>query len=69
MSDKERGAVERMQDLEVRVAYQDRIISDLDEVVRSFSLRVQRLERQLADLQDSVGGQDIGPADEKPPHY
>lgn len=69
MSDQNLHERERLQDLEIRLAYQDKVIADLDDVVRSFSLRVQRLERQLADLQDSVGSPEIGPADDKPPHY
>jgi len=52
---------ERITDLEVRVAYQDRIIGALDEVVRGFTARVETLERELAEP--------VGPANEKPPHY
>ena len=60
---------QRIADLEMRVAYQDKLLGDLDEVVRVFSNRVQRLERHITELQDSVGAQEIGPGDEKPPHY
>lgn len=60
---------QRINDLEMRLSYQDRLLGELDEVVRAFSRRVERLERQLGELQDSVGPQEIGPADEKPPHY
>ena len=59
----------RICDLETRLAYQDKLMTDLDEVVRLFSLRVEKLERRIVDLQDSAGSQEIGPADEKPPHY
>lgn len=65
----ENDGIHRINDLEVRLTYQDKVIADLDEVVRTFSLRVERLERQFRELQDSVGAADIGPANEKPPHY
>ncbi len=62
---------DRIVELEVRVAYQDKVIADLDEVIRAFTLRVEALERELAELKHSVkeGSPDIGPADDKPPHY
>lgn len=62
-------AEERISDLEVRLSYQDKMLRDLDEVVQSFSARVQRLERKLADLGESVSSQEIGPGNDRPPHY
>lgn len=64
------SADDRLTDLEVRVAHQDHIISTLDEVLRTFTLRVERLERQLAELTKGAGDLGpVGPADEPPPHY
>jgi SlyX protein len=62
---------ERITELESRVAFQDRTIRDLDEVVRLFSKRVERLERRLSDLAGELraDGGEVGPHDEKPPHY
>jgi uncharacterized coiled-coil protein SlyX len=62
---------ERMTELEVRVAYQDRIITALDDVVRGFAVRVETLERELAELRaaNKSPAPPIGPASEKPPHY
>ncbi len=60
---------QQISDLEARVAYQDKLLADLDDVVRGFCNRVERLERRISELQDSVGSQEIGPGDEKPPHY
>ena len=62
---------ERLTDLEIRLAYQDRVISALDEVVRTFALRVESLEQALTLLQASVGSAQLatGPANEPPPHY
>lgn len=62
---------ERLIDLEIRLSYQDKIIADLDEVVRAFATRVQTLERELELLKETVkeGVPDVGPQNEKPPHY
>lgn len=62
---------DRIVELEVRVAYQDKVIADLDEVLRAFTVRVEGLERELAELKQSLrdGAPEIGPANDKPPHY
>jgi SlyX protein len=62
---------ERIIELEVRVAYQDKVIGDLDEVVRAFADRVQKLERQLEELREAAldGAPETGPANDPPPHY
>lgn len=62
---------ERVVELEVRVAYQERLIAELDEVVRAFADRVQALEREVARLRETVLHQPdpVGPPDEPPPHY
>ena len=60
-------------DLEIRIAYQDRTIAALDDVVRSFTQRVEQLEYALTTLRASVAGPAAGPgpgpADDPPPHY
>lgn len=38
----------RLVELEVRAAFQERTIDDLDQVVRQFAARVESLERALA---------------------
>jgi SlyX protein len=62
---------ERIIALEERIAFQERVIEDLDEIVRAFTRRVEALERDLAELRKTVVATPdaIGPADEKPPHY
>ena len=62
---------DRIVDLEVRLAYQDKIIADLDEVVRAFADRVIKLERELDAVKETLktGVPEVGPQDEKPPHY
>jgi SlyX protein len=61
---------DRLTDLEVRLAHQDHTIHILDEVLRTFTVRVERLERQLAELRKGAGDLGpVGPADDPPPHY
>jgi SlyX protein len=54
---------ERFIDLEVKLAYQERLIRDLDQLVREFASRLEKAEQRLAAL----------PAPEivsdRPPHY
>ena len=66
------GVEDRIVELEIKVAYQERLIADLDAVVRDFTARVETLTRQLEQVQElALAGStdEIGPADEKPPHY
>ncbi|MFT5432891.1 MAG: putative coiled-coil protein SlyX [Myxococcota bacterium] len=58
----------RMIDLETRVAYQDQLIAQLDEVIREFAGRVEALERKAKE-KDASTDADIGPANDPPPHY
>ncbi len=61
---------ERVTNLEIRLAYQDEVIAALDEVVRDFAARVERLERQQREREALAKVEEpIGPPDEPPPHY
>lgn len=63
---------EQMIDLEVKLAYQERLIRDLDALVREFGTRLDKTTRELEQLKQSVrnGGEiPMGPANEPPPHY
>jgi len=63
--------VERMVELEVKLAYQDRVIRALDALVRAFGDRLDRAERELGTLKDSLASPaaPLGPQHEPPPHY
>jgi SlyX protein len=58
-------------DLEVRIAYQDRVIADLDALVRGFATRLDTAERELRQLREALRSPELpgGPANEPPPHY
>jgi uncharacterized coiled-coil protein SlyX len=48
----EEELADKIIDLEVRIAYQDRTIATLDEVVRELAGRLARLEAEVARLRE-----------------
>jgi SlyX protein len=62
---------ERIEDLEVKLAFQDKLIRDLDALVRSFGDRLDETRRELAELKAALRSPEgaLGPANEPPPHY
>ena len=62
---------ERIIELETRVAYQEKLLCDLDEVVQAFAKRVEKVEGQLRRLKGTQLEQqdDMEPHDTRPPHY
>jgi uncharacterized coiled-coil protein SlyX len=63
---------ERLEDLEVKVAYQDRLIGELDALVRMFGTKLDEVLRELKSVKEGVrtGGEPaLGSPGEKPPHY
>jgi SlyX protein len=62
----------RVEDLEVRYAFQEDLLRQLDEVIQQQAARIDALTRELEGLraqlaQGSAGGNTL--QDEKPPHY
>jgi|GEM_PF-2610037 len=49
---------DRVRRLEEKVAHQERLMQLLDEVVREQELRLQRLVRQVEELQPASGDED-----------
>lgn len=58
-----------MTELEIKVAHQERLLADLDDVVKAFTVRVEALERALREVRESAGQMPIGDQNEPPPHY
>ena len=62
----------RLEDLEVRMAFQDKLIGELDDVVRLLRDEIDRLKAEVGTLRAQVQASSAGAsslADEKPPHY
>lgn len=57
---------EQLVDLEVKLAYQDRLIRELDQLVRAFATRLEVVERELRELKQIAPA---APQHERPPHY
>lgn len=61
---------ERWLDIDVKLAYQERLIHELDALVRELGDRVVAAERELKALKAAVPAPvPQGAANEKPPHY
>lgn len=62
---------ERLLDLEVRLAFQDRQVRQLDALVRLYVDRLEKAERELRELREALRSpqDELGSASEKPPHY
>ena len=71
MSDILAQALARLDDLEVRIAHQEQMAAELNEVITAQWRKIAALERQLAHLREEVqnsGPQREGP-EPPPPHY
>jgi len=60
------GGIERFIDLDIKLAYQERLIRDLDALVRVFAARLEKTERDLEQLKR---GSVAPTVNEPPPHY
>jgi uncharacterized coiled-coil protein SlyX len=62
---------DRLTDLEIKLAYQDQLIRELDALVRSFGDKLDSTVRELEALKQSLRSPEVatGPANDKPPHY
>jgi SlyX protein len=61
----------RLDELEARIAHQDRVIADLNDAITSQWSKIDALERQIARLIEeyqNIGASPDGP-DSPPPHY
>jgi SlyX protein len=62
---------DRLTDLEIKLAYQDQLIRELDALVRSFGDKLDLARRELEILKQSLRSPEgpVGPSNDKPPHY
>lgn len=61
----------RIDELEIRIAHQDRTIADLSDMITAQWKKIEMLERQLRRLGEELESMESGaaPANQKPPHY
>ncbi len=61
----------RIDELEMRLAHQDRVISDLNEVITAQWKKIELLERGLQRLDEEMQSAALPDAtpNQKPPHY
>jgi uncharacterized coiled-coil protein SlyX len=61
---------ERWLDLDVKLAYQERLIQELDALVREFATRLDKAERELEQIKRAMPPPlPLGAGNEPPPHY
>ncbi|MCG8616679.1 MAG: SlyX family protein [Desulfobacterales bacterium] len=61
---------DRLETLEIKVAFQEKAIKELNDIIYAQQMEIDRLVNQVKTLMESgiQSGSD-GPANEKPPHY
>jgi uncharacterized coiled-coil protein SlyX len=61
----------RLIELETRLAFQDRTIETLNEVVLQLRADLLAMDRKIDELRDHLAGAgpETGPADDRPPHW
>ena len=59
---------ERLIHIETKIAFQDKLMDELNSVVYSQQLKIDELEKKVGDLQKKIAD-DINTAHIPPPHY
>jgi uncharacterized coiled-coil protein SlyX len=62
----------RLEDLEVRFAFQDENIHQLDSVIQQQALEIERLRNEVAAVREQLKetlGPEAPPEEQVPPHY
>ncbi len=61
---------DRLENLEIKIAFQEKAIKDLNDVLYDQQKEIDRLTSMVTTLIKESGNRDApGPANEKPPHY
>lgn len=58
---------DKIVDLEIRIAYQDRKVEELDHLVRGLVTRLETAERELSEIKRAMTPEEH--LNERPPHY
>ena len=64
-------SADRIDELEIKIAFQDKVIADLEALVRALGVRIDEALRDLKQLKAGAGSPELplGAQNEKPPHY
>ncbi|HEY1557192.1 MAG TPA: SlyX family protein [Kofleriaceae bacterium] len=62
---------DRLDELDIKLAFQDKLIAELGALVRQLGERLDKTDRELKQLKDSLASPELplGAPTEKPPHY
>jgi uncharacterized coiled-coil protein SlyX len=62
---------ERLDDLEIKLAFQDKLIAELSDLVKELGARLDETVRDLKQLKEAIRSPEAPPApgNERPPHY
>lgn len=62
---------ERMTEIEIRLAHQERAIEQLNDVVLDLRKELESMQRKFGEIEAKLesDANDIGPANERPPHW
>jgi len=65
---------DRLMDIEIKIARQEDLVDTLNQMVYQQQTKIDQLEKMINALAMHLktmpsGGSDVGPANEKPPHY
>jgi uncharacterized coiled-coil protein SlyX len=60
---------DRIVDLEIKFAFQERLLADLDGVVQALRAQVDTLREEVAQLHAALRPDAQATVDEKPPHW
>lgn len=62
---------ERCDDLEIKLAFQDKLVRELDELVRALGDRLTAAERELKTMKEAIRSPEVplGTPNDPPPHY
>jgi uncharacterized coiled-coil protein SlyX len=60
---------DRIMDLEVKVAFQEKLLAELDAVIRTLRGEVDALREEVEQLHAGLKPDAQATVDEKPPHY
>ena len=59
----------RMEELEIKVAFQEHCLSQLDEVIQTLRVEVDMLKAETSSLKQELGSLQPSPEDAPPPHW